>query len=635
MKTVCMNLGIMIAIAVSAVFSAWARPETLVRSEIPVEYKWDLSHIYPDWDAWEKDIVIMQKLMNEYSDLKGKIGLSAENLAKAFTLSEEMGAVIAKINYYPGLMRAADGTDQAVMAKMMMLGQVYTQFASNSVWFTTEFFAIPKDTVKKWTAENTVLNRFSLEIESIYRAQQYILSEECEQLLTQYAPVLSSPSTIYSQLTTADKKYPEITLSTGEKIILSNSNYSIIMKNDTLTSDDRKLAYYTFNHGFTGMIHTLAAIYDSLGRQQVVTAQSRKYDSVLHMHLFGNNIPVSVYENLVKTTRLNTHDMKRYLQLKKTYLLKKSGQTELKPWDASIPLSNKSQHYSYEEAKLLTMASAEFFGKEYHNTMKTALESGWIDVYENYGKYPVAGTYNVYGIHPYVSLNYNDSLHYMFVLCHEMGHALHSYYSIKNQPYSTHNPSIFVAEVASTMNERLLLEYLLDHTDDPQTRIALLQQAIGNYINLFFNATMMAEFELRVSKLAEQYQPLTADTLIGVMHQLESDYFADIIPDADEFKGILWTKVDHMYSQPFYLYQYATSFAASAKLYKDMTVGTKKSRDMAKQQYLELLKSGSNDYPMEQLKKAGVDMNDPEVVKAVINDFKVLVDRLEKELKRK
>lgn len=635
MKKVMQKMGIVLCCAAIGVIMLQAKPTTLNRNEISSEYKWDLSHIYPDWESWEKDILVMQNMMIEYSELKGKIGLSADNLAKAFTLSEQMGAVVAKISYYPGLMRAADGTDQSVMAKMMMLGQIYTQFAANSVWFTTEFFEIPKDTVTTWITENAILQRFSLEIESIYRSQQYILSEECEKLLTQYAPVISSPSTIYSQLTTADKKYPEITLSTGEKIILSNTNYSKIMKNEALTSEDRKLAYYTFNNGFTNIQNTLAAIYDSIGRQQVVTAQSRKYESVLHMHLFGNKIPVSVYENLVKTTRLNTKDLQRYLQLKKTHLLKKSGQNELKPWDAGIPLTNKTKEYSYDEAKVFTLASAEFFGKEYHNTMKTALESGWIDVYENYGKYAVAGTFNVYGVHPYVSLNYNDSLHYIFVLCHEMGHAIHSYYSIMNQPYSTHNPSIFVAEVASTMNERILLEYLLEHTDDSQTRLALLQQAIGNYINLFFNATMMAEFELRVSKLAEQYQPLTADTLNSVMSQLESDYFAGIIKDADEFKGILWTKVDHMYSQPFYLYQYATSFAASAKLYKDMTVGSKKSREAAKQRYLELLKSGSNDYPMEQLKKAGVDMNDPEVIKAVIRDFKILVDRLEKELARK
>lgn len=635
MKKVLQKMSILLCCAAIGVVLLQAKPSTLNRNEIPSEYKWDLSHIYPDWESWEKDIQVMQNVMKEYSDLKGKIGLSADNLAQAFILSEKMGTIIAKINYYPGLMRAADATDQTTMAKMMSLGQIYTQFAANSVWFTTEFFAIPKDTIKKWIAGNVVLQRFSLEIDSLYRAQQYILSEECEKLLTQYAPVISSPASIYSQLTTADRKYPEITLSTGEKVILSNGNYAKLMKNESVSSEDRKLAYFAFNNGFKGMINTLAAIYDSLGRQQVVTAQTRNYDSVLHMHLFPNNIPVSVYENLVTTTRLNTKDIHRYLQLKKSYLMKKTGLKELNPWDASIPLTAKPALYSYEEAKVFTLASSEFFGKDYHNMMKTAMESGWIDVYENYGKYPVAGTYNVYGVHPYVSLNYNDTLHYMFVLCHEMGHALHSYYSITNQPYSTHNPSIFVAEVASTMNERILLEYMLEHTNDSQTRLALLQQAIGNYISLFFNATMMAEFELRISKLAEQYQPLTADTLNSVMHQLESDYFAGIISDADEFKGILWTKVDHMYSQPFYLYQYATSFAASAKLYKDMTVGTKKSREAAKQRYLELLKSGSNDYPMEQLKKAGVDMNDPEVVKAVIRDFKILVDRLEKELARK
>ncbi len=632
MKNVMNTICVLTALIFMTSTVAHAKPSTRNRNEIPVEFKWDLRDMYTDWSQWEKDLLTWQDLMNEYAALHGTIGTGPDFLLKACLLSERIGILETKINYYPGLMRAVDGTDQSLLIRLQKFSNLYTQYAATTSWFTTEFFAIPRETLHEWVARNKELQRFAHEFESLYRARQYILSEENEKLLTLYSPVLNSPGTIYSQLTMADKKYPEITLSTGEKKTLTDGTYVAIMKDPASKSDDRKNTYYAFNMMYKNMENTLAAIYDSITTQHVVTCKTRTYNSVLHLMLHRNNIPESVYVNLVTATRAHTKELHRFLMLKKNLVMKKYNISELMPWDASLPVTEKTKEFSYEEAKKHTLAASAFFGKDYYDAMKHALESGWIDVYENTGKYNGAGTFNVYGVHPYVMLNYNDTQNYMFTLCHEMGHALHSLYSINNQPYSTHNPTIFVAEVASTMNERILLDYLLAHTQDHDTRLALLSQAIANYTNLFFNATMMAEFELLVSRLAENGQPLSADVLTSVAHDLETAYYGDIMHEPNEFRGIFWTKVNHFFTQPFYVYQYATSFAASAKLYKDMTTGSKKSRDFAKERYMELMKSGCNDYPMAQLKKAGVDMNDPDVVQAVIDDFRKLVTLFEKEI---
>lgn len=629
--TIIVVIGILFGFLVE---SLAAKPNTLKREEIPAEYKWNFADIYASWDAWEKDVAQMETIMKEYVSLKGTLGKSAESLLYSYQLGEKLGMIAVKVFRYVSLQREVNAYDQSLLGRLQRIGFMYNQFATQMAWYNNEFLAIPQDTVKKWMTENKDLQRYALEIDGMYRSRKYVLSEEIEEKLSYFSPVLGAPSTIHSELVTADMQYPEITLSTGEKVTVTEGTYGQIMKNETLTQDDRKNTYYAFMKMYKGKINTLAAIYNAICQNNAGTMRARKYDSIVQMQLYGNDIPVSVYENLVNAAKSNTTQIQRYMEMKKNFIMKRKKLDTYMPYDGSLSLTDFTKDYSYEDAKKNIIAAAAFFGTEYQGKVKKAFESGWFDVYENEGKSTGAYNADVYGVHPYVLLNYNDTQDNMFTVCHEMGHAMHSVYSNENQPYQTHNSSIFVAEVASTMNERIMLDHLLANTTDPNVRIALLRQAIGNITGTFYYQTLLADFELQVNKLAEQGQPITTDVLNSIMAELDTVYYGDVVPDIEEFKGISWTMIDHIYSQPFYVYQYATSFAASSKLYKDMTTGSKKSREAAKARYIELLKSGGNDYPMNILKKAGVDMNKPEVVQAVIDDLKTLVDLMEKELKK-
>ncbi len=634
MKKTFRNSVIIFATVFSVISFVFAKPTTLNRSEISAEYKWNFTDIYPNWEAWQQDVAETQKLMKEFVGLKGTLGKSPESLLHAFQVSEKIGILATKVFRYPGLQRSVDARDQTVLGKLQMIGYMYNQFSAETAWFTPEILTIPQETMKKWLADTKDLQRYALEIDGYYRSQKYVLGETIEQILSYYSTVIGSPSTIHAQLTTADMKYPEITLSTGEKIIVTDGNYGKILKDEKLTQEDRKNAYYAYCNMYKNNINTLAAIYNAVCQEHAATVQARKYDSALQAQLYGNNIPVSVYENLVTAAKANTKEIQRYMEMKKKHIMKRKNLTEYMPYDGGLSLTDFTKDYTYDQAKENVIAAAAFFGKEYQDKLKKALNSGWVDVYESTGKTTGAFNAGVFGVHPFILMNYNDTQDNMFTLCHEMGHAMHSVYACENQPYQTHYPSIFVAEVASTMNERIMLDYLLANTKDPNIRIALLRQAIGGILNTFYYQTLLADFELQINKLAEQGQPITANILNDVMSKLDQTYYGDVVPDIKEFVGISWTMIDHIYSQPFYVYQYATSFAASSKLYKDMTTGSKASREAAKQRYLNLLKSGGNDYPMELLKKAGVDMNKPEVVQAVIDDLKTLVDLMEKELKK-
>jgi len=277
------------------------------------------------------------------------------------------------------------------------------------------------------------------------------------------------------------------------------------------------------------------------------------------------------------------------------------------------------------------LASVEPLGKDNVEKMKKAVSAGWLDVYENTGKTTGAFSSNVYGVHPYMLLNYNETLNYVFTLAHELGHTIHSVLSSETQPFVTHNYTIFVAEVASTFNERMMLDYMLARTKDPKERIALLTQAIDNIVGTFYSQALFADFELRAHTLVEKGQPITVDVLNGIIADLYKAYYGDAHAP-EPLYNLIWARIPHFYNSPYYVYQYATCFASSAQIYKDVTTGSDADRATAKDRYLTLLKSGGNDYPMEQLKKAGVDLSKPETIKAVITQLDGMVSLLEKEL---
>ena len=362
----------------------------------------------------------------------------------------------------------------------------------------------------------------------------------------------------------------------------------------------------------------------------IASKKAYNYDSFLLSHLESDNIPEEIYLNLVNTAKNNTKPLQRYLKLRKKIL----GLEKYYNFDGSINLIEFNKEYEYDDAKEIVLNSVAPLGKDYVEKMKKAISEGWLDVFEAKGKRTGAYSAGVYGVHPYMLLNYNKTLDSVFTLAHELGHTLHTLYSDENQPFSMADYTIFVAEVASTFNERLLLDYMLENTNDPKERIALLEQEIGNIVGTFYFQALLADYEYQAHKLAEAGEPITAEVLSKIMEDLFDKYYGDII-EKDDLIYIFWARVPHFFNSPFYVYQYATCFASSAILYEKMINSndeSEKKRTLDK--YIQLLSSGGNDFPMEQLKKAGVDLSKIETIEAVAKQFDLLLDKLEVEIEK-
>lgn len=620
--------------AVILASSTFAKPTTLNREEIPDMYKWNFTDIYPNWDAWEADMKIAQQKMDEYITYKGKLSEGPDTLLKLFRLGEEIGMTMSKVFSYVSLQATVNGKDRFLQAQRQKPSFMYNKFSTDTSWYRPELLKIPQETMHQWIRQKPELKVYEKQLNDMYFAEKHVLSEDKETLLTYFSTPLGTASAVYRQLTNADIQRPEITLSTGEKVVLTQGNYSRIMRDEALTQEDRKNAYIAYLTVYKDKLNTFATIYSGVCHRNWANARARNYPSSLEARLYGNKIPLEVYENLVTTVRNTTAPLKRYMKLKKDVIMKRKNLKEYWSYDGSLSLTDFNKDYPYEAAKDHVFHSVAPLGKEYQNNLRIALDNRWIDVYENDGKDSGAFSSGVYGIHPFIKMNYNDTIGSMFTLAHELGHAMHSVYSNRYQPYATSGYTIFVAEVASTFNEHLLVDHLLSKTKDPRERVAILREAIGNITGTFIFQTYLADFELQVHRLAEQGKPITADVLIAIEKKLNEDYYGDSSLRLEEFEGISWSMIPHLYGSAFYVYQYATSYAASAKLYKDMTTGSSASREAARKRYIELLSSGGNDYPIEQLKKAGVDMSNPDAVNAVSKELDRLVTLLEKELKR-
>ena len=377
---------------------------------------------------------------------------------------------------------------------------------------------------------------------------------------------------------------------------------------------------------YAATANTYGAIYNAVLQKDWFTTQARNYPTTLEAALDGNAIPPAVVETLVATVRAGTAPLQRFAKLRKKLL----GLETYHLYDTSIPIYKNDKTYPYDESKDVVIESVAPLGADYVEKYRKFVAGGRIDVYENEGKSSGAYMAGVYGVGPYLLLNYNDTLDALFTFAHEAGHAMHTVLSYESQPFVTAQYTIFVAEVASTTNERFLLEKLLQKTTDPKERFLLLEHAVDSIVGTFYTQVMFADFELQAHKLAEKGQPVTPEVLSGIYHKLLKDYYGDAVTLDDLYK-YTWTRVPHFYNSPYYVYQYATCFASSAKLFKDMTTGAPEARAAATERYLTLLKSGGNDHPMTQLQKAGVDLTKRETVQAVVDQMEELVTRMEAE----
>ena len=593
------------------------------RGEIPERFKWDVQDIFASWQAWDTAYKQLEAGVDRYASLKGTLAQGPENLLKAFRLSEELGQLAYRVWYYPSLQYDEDQRDNTINARRQQVQILFAKASQAMAWFNPELLNIPLPQVQQWMAERPDLALYRFAIEDLYRQQEHVLDEKGEHLLSLASRFSSAPNDSYSALSTADLKHPTIKLSTGPEVTLTYGQYRAILATNR-NQADRAAAFLTYHKLYETNVNTYASLYNGVLQRDWFHAQARDYKSTLDAALHGNNIPPAVVENLIETTKAGTEPLRRYHRLRKRVL----GLETYHSYDATIPLVEFDRKYPYDQVLEWLPASVVPLGPSYHQQLRDVLFGDWIDVYENPGKRSGAYSAPVYGVHPYMLLNYNDTLDAVFTLAHEMGHSMHTLLSNAHQPFVYSAYTIFVAEVPSTLSEALFLEYMLEHASDDRERIVLLQHAIDGIVGTFYTQVLFADYELQAHRLVEEGRPVTAETLAEIYFNLLQAYHGDAL-EYDEQSRVTWARIPHFYSTPYYVYQYATCFASSAQVMRQVTTGSEAERRAAIERYLTLLKSGGSDHPMPLLQRAGVDLSKPETVRAVVNQLDGLVTKLE------
>jgi oligoendopeptidase F len=595
------------------------------RAEIPAEFRWDFSAIYKDWPAWEAGMAEMERQMDAFAKLKGSLAQGPQALLKAYQSYDQIGKLQYLVYRYPQLQRDVDTRDQAVSARFQRVGAVFAKFDAATSWFTPELLTLPEATVRGWLDATPALAPYRHNILNEFRRRAHVLDEKGERILSLAGPTAGSAGTIYEELSTTDIQFPTVSFSDGSSVKLAPGAYAALLESNPNQADRAKAAQAHLG-AYAATAASYAATYKAVLERDWFLTQARSFPTTLDAALFGDNVPRSVVENLIAAARAGTEPLRRYIRLRRKLLGLKAYHT----YDNFQPLFRTDKKYPYPEARAVVLESVAPLGEDYLKRYRSFVSGGRIDVYESEGKRSGAYNAGVYGVGPYLLLNHNDTMDAMFTLAHEAGHAMHTVLSYENQPFSTADYTIFVAEVASTTNERFLLEHLLKKSSDPKERFLLLQHAADQIMGTFYTQVMFADFELRAHQLVEQGQGATAEVLNQLYLQMLKDYYGDALT-VDDFYKHTWARIGHFFRSPYYVYQYATCFASSAQLFKAMTSGDAAARAAATERYLTLLKSGGNDYPMEQLKKAGVDLTQSGPVQAVIAQMDELVTRMEKE----
>ena len=596
------------------------------RNQIPDRFKWDLAGIFPDWNGWQAAYEDLDRRIQAFAGLEGSLARGGEALLAAFKLRDEIGQLEYKVWYFASLWYDQDQRDNQINARKQQVQILFAKAAQASAWFDPELLKIPLDTVQAWIAANKDLTVYRFAIEDLYRQQEHVLDDKGERLLSLSSRFSSSPNDAYAALSTADVKHPVVRLSTGAEATLTYGQYRAILATNR-NQNDRAAAFRQFHTTFQAGVNTYASLYNGVLQRDLFPSQARNYRSTLDAALHGNNIPTAVVENLIATTKQGTEPLRRYHRLRKRAL----GLQTYHTYDTTIPLVDFDRQYRYEDALEWLPVSVGLLGADYQRQMREIIEGNCIDVYENPGKKSGAYSAPVYGAHPYMLLNYNDTLDAVFTLAHEMGHSMHTVLSHAHQPFVYAGYTIFVAEVPSTLSEKLFLDFMLERSTDERERIVLLQHAIDGIVATFYTQVMFADYELQTHKLAEEGKPVTAEVLSNIYFELFQAYHGDAL-DYDNESRLTWARIPHFYSTPFYVYQYATCFASTARLMQDIRSTDPGRSGDAVERYLSLLKAGGSDYPMNLLARAGVDLSQPDTVRAVSDELGMLVEKLENEL---
>jgi oligoendopeptidase F len=593
---------------------------SLTREQIEEKYKWNLSDIYSLDDDWEKNFKWIENAIGNYDNFKGKLKNSPEILLQCFQFDDEIGIKLERLYLYAMLNKDSDMRVPVYQAMDSRIKTLYSKITAANSFINPELLKIPDAKLLQMIQSLEGLRIYQHSINELLRRKAHTLSQQEEEILALSSEVTQIPYTSFSLFTNADMKFGKILDDKGKEIEISQSKYYA-----ALYSQDREYrqrGFTAYLKPYSEYVNTLSSLFNGNLKTNIFNANARKYSSAREAALDRNNIPVSVYDKLVQSANDNLKPLHRWAELKKKLL----NLSELHPYDlyVSIFTEKDSKIYSYDDAVEIVLKALEPLGNEYLDDLRKAFSNRWIDVYETPAKR--SGAYSsgtTFGIHPYVLLNWTDLLNDVFTLAHEMGHNMHSYYTGINQPFPYANYTIFLAEVASTFNESLLLDYLITNSESKEEKLFLLEKYLNNITATFYRQTMFAEFEMNVYDRTEKGEALTHNILCEMYRDICQKYWGPALV-IDKEEEYTWARVPHFYYN-FYVYQYATGFAASEVLANKV----KNEKQPAVDKYLKFLKSGSSDYSINILKNAGVDMNSPEPVIAATKKMDKLLDEVE------
>lgn len=590
------------------------------RNAVEEKYKWKIDKMYSSKEEIEKDISKVKNLIQEVKEYKGKVSESKENLYKVLNVSENASRIIQNLYVYTHMKQHEDtriNDNQGRATKTEMLS---TDLGVATSYIVPEILAIEENKLNEYLKDEK-LSFYTKYIKDILRDKPHTLSEREEEILAATSELSTVPENVYDMLAYADMEFPEIEDEEGNRVKLSHSNYSLFIKSKN--GRVRKEAFEGEFSAYGKYKNTFASTLYGGIKSEIFYAKTRKYNSAIEASLFSDDISLDVYNNLISAIDESLPTLNKYVELKKKFL----GLNEIHMYDLYVPLTEKfDMDIPYDKAQSIILDALKPLGEEYLKVIKSAFEEGWIDVYDNEGKKGGAYSWGSYDSHPYILMSYKNDLNSLFTLVHELGHSVHSHYSRTSQPFLYSDYKIFVAEVASTLNELLLINYLLENSKSKDETIYLLNYYLEQFRTTVYRQTMFAEFEKIVHEKVESGEPLTADEFTGIYYKLNERYYGKSAV-VDKQIGIEWARIPHFYSN-FYVYKYATGFSAASALSQQILSEGSNAVD----RYLNFLKSGGSEYPLEQLKSAGVDMTKKESIEEALNVFAGLVNKLEKEL---
>lgn len=589
------------------------------RKEANADYKWHIEDYFAEDAKWEETFLSLQNKLSEMTSFAGHLGDSAQTLLNCLVKNSELSLTLDHLYTYANMRLHEDSANAFYQGMASRAETLLIQYSAMVSFVSPEIISIPENKLSKF--RNELSEEFKIYdhyFHSLLRQKDHTLSPAEEELLAKTSELGGAPQNIFTMLNDADIRFPMITGADGNKTELTKGRYVTFLESQNRSV--REEAFKALYSVYLGNKNTLAATYSASVKSDVFFAKTRKYDSAIEMALSDDNIPLSVYDTLIQTVHKNLPLLHRYIDIRK----KELGVDELHMYDLYVPLVSEADvKIPYNEAKETVTKALNVLGDDYIKALNVGLNNGWIDVYENKGKRGGAYSWGSYGVHPFVLLNHNDTINSMFTLAHEMGHALHSHFTWEKQPYLYSGHKIFVAEVASTCNEALLMEHLLHATEDKKMRKYLINYFLEQFRGTLFRQTMFAEFEKITHEMVENGEPLTWESMNRIYRDLNKKYFGENIVIDNEI-DIEWARIPHFYNA-FYVYQYATGYSAAIALSRKILDEGKPAIDA----YLDFLSKGDSEYSIDLLKGAGVDLSTAEPIEKALSLFKELLDEFE------